>query len=110
MSRSIALQSKRIGVGHAGLGVLGSKRRHCRSFVEPDKGIELLWQRRVGVVAHQLGVGPVDNTYEPLQPRLHEASPDCLIAAEIEQEKGNIRVMADALVAVAMRRTHAPDF
>src|SRR5438445_12733355 len=82
-SRNIGLQAERIGVGHAGLGVFGSERRRRRGLVEPDEGVELLRQRGIGVVAHQLGIGPVDNPYEPLQPGLQKASAECLVPAEV---------------------------
>src|SRR4051812_31754885 len=109
MSRNISLQAKWIGVGHASPSVLRSERRYRGGLVEPDKGVELLRQRCGGVMTHQLSIRPVNNSDEPFQPRLQQASPQRLVPAEIEQEARDIGIVAGALVAVAMRWPYALD-
>ena len=61
----LGLQPERIGIRHAPPFVLRTQRRHSRCFVEPGKSVELLCQRRLGVVAHQLGLGAIDHTDKP---------------------------------------------
>src|SRR5436190_15416244 len=60
-------------------------------------------------MAHQLGIGPINDADEPLQPRLQQPTAKRLMPAEVEQEARNACVMAEPLVAIAMRRPHALD-
>src|SRR5436190_7244099 len=61
-------------------------------------------------MAHQLGVGMVDNADEPLQPRLQEAPLERFVSSKVEQKARNVCVMAETLVTIAMGRSHALNF
>src|SRR4051812_186112 len=102
MSRSIALEPERIGIGHAGLGVLRPERCHRARLVEPNECIELLRQRGMRVVAQELRLRPVDHTDEALQPRLQKTPSQCIVPPlrEIEQKAWSACLMAQPLVAV----------
>src|SRR4051794_27470837 len=82
-----------------------SERRDGRGLVEPDKRVELLRQRGVGVMTHQLRVGSVDNADEPLQPRLQKASSERLVLADVEQEARNVRIVTHPLVAMSISQS-----
>src|SRR3954468_7341053 len=81
-----------------------------RSLVEPDKGIELLRQRSLRIVAHQLGIGPINDPDEPLQTRFEQPPPERFVTAGIQQEPGHASVMTKPFVAVPVRRPHALNF
>ena len=59
--------------------VLRAEWRDRGGLVEPDVGIELLRQGRIGVVAHQLCVRPIDDADEALQLGLQKATTQRLI-------------------------------
>ena len=82
------LEPERIGIRHARFSVLRPQWNDGRGLIKPDKGVELLWQRSIRVVAQELGFGSVDDTDESFQTRLEEASSKSVIPPlpEVEQE------------------------
>src|SRR6056297_870052 len=105
----IGSEPEGISVGHALAAMLGAERRHRAGFVEPHPAVELLWQRRVGIMAHQLGLGAVDNADEPLEPLLGETPAQAVVTPHVEQKTLDPRVVTDPLVTVLARGAHALD-
>src|ERR1700712_5747991 len=102
MSPSMSLQAERVRVRQACRRVPWAKRRDRRRLVKPHEGIKLTRQRRVGVVAHELGLGPVDHADEPLQAWLPQPSAKRFIPGEVEQKARYTSLMAEPLVTVAV--------
>src|SRR6478609_2895684 len=102
-SRIIGLEPEWICVWRARPGVLRPQRRHRARLAEPDEGVELLRQRSLRVVAHQLGLRPVYHPDKALQPRFQEPPPQRFVPplCEVEQEAWDACVMTEPLVAVA---------
>src|SRR6056297_839183 len=105
----IGSEPEGISVGHALAAMLGAERRHRAGFVEPHPAVELLRQRRVGIMAHQLGLGAVDNADEPLEPLLGETPAQAVVTPHVEQKTLDPRVVTDPLVTVLERGAHALD-
>jgi hypothetical protein len=81
-------------------------------LVEPDVLVELRRQNRLEVVALQLGVGTVDDSDRPLEARLCQLVGELVASriAERELERRHPGVVAQPLVAVRARRSHAHAF
>ena len=52
--------------------MFGGEWRHGLRLVEPDPGVELVGERRLGVMTPALGLGAVDDADEALEPRRHQ--------------------------------------
>src|SRR6202011_5300396 len=100
---------ERVGFGDAGFCMLRSDGGDRGGLVEPEKGIELLRERRVGVMAHQFGVGPIDHADKALQALGFEGPSRSTIAQQIDDEAYNTGIVELPLVTVVARGIDAFD-
>src|SRR3954453_6055787 len=82
----------------------------CLRLIEPQECIELLRQRRFGVMALQFGVRPVDDADEPFEARLEQATPEALVPAKFKQAAWHTGIVELSLVAVRSRGPHLHHF
>src|SRR5205823_2182066 len=75
------------------------------------KGIELLRQRSVRIVAQELGIRPIDHANETFQPRFCKPLAQSLVTArpQVQKEAANAGIVTQAFIAVAMGWAHALD-
>src|SRR5581483_7730252 len=64
--------AERPGIGGLARVLLSGQWRDGAGLVEPDVGVELAGEFDAGIVALQLGVGPIDHADEALEPLLAE--------------------------------------